>query len=116
MHQHDFRGIVATAEHRFAEKATADTDTVESAHQLFILPAFYRMSETEFMEPQVGAAHLWGDPGSAAVQSGPEPAAPINDAGKVLVKTDAVVILVQAAFKRTGNMYFTGIKDRAWIW
>src|ERR1700733_16149011 len=77
----DLRGVPLAAEHRFAEKNLTQADSVESPREFSSAPGLDAMSLPEPMQPQVGVAHLRGDPGSRGMWT--RRRAGVDDGGEV---------------------------------
>ncbi len=59
-----FAGVAAGVEHAFTEKCSTKTDTVQTADQFVFPPGFDAVSETNFMQPQIGGDQFFVDPRS----------------------------------------------------
>ena len=69
MGEGDFRGITATAEHRFSIKHASDGQSVQSANQIAFAVGFDRMRPAKFMQANIGVFHLWRNPGAVLAWS-----------------------------------------------
>ena len=56
------RRVVGLREHRLAEEAAPERDTVEAARQRVAAPGLGRVREAEFVQAHVGVDHIGGDP------------------------------------------------------
>ena len=59
-----FGGIGGSCKHRLPKKYLAQRQAVKPAHQLIILPYFYRMGIAHLVQPGVSLNHIGGNPGA----------------------------------------------------
>lgn len=68
--QRDLRRIGRAADHALAEKRPTQRKAVEAADKLVGLPAFDRMREADFMQPNKGLLDRVVDPGFGTIGRG----------------------------------------------
>ena len=66
----DFGSVAGAVEHGFAREEAADSNAINAADELIILPAFEAVSVALFVQLNVGFEKLASDPGGAATRTG----------------------------------------------
>src|SRR3954451_23756280 len=68
MHQRHLGGVAGSVKHALAEKRTPETDAVEAADEIVVLPDLDAVSVSEFMQSNIEIANAFVDPRVASAR------------------------------------------------